>query len=85
MESTELFAFSATFERSPPLPTAPFTHPNNPAGGAAVTGGGTEVTSPLLAGITGLKEKYGRSQDSMVSLEYQQHDFMTAHSYRNSI
>lgn len=64
MESTELFAFSATLERSPPLPTAPFTHPNNPAGAAAVSGSENEVTLPLLAGITGLEEKC-ISQDSV--------------------
>jgi hypothetical protein len=67
MESTELFALSATFERSPPLATAPFTHPNNPAGAAAESGGGTEETSPLLAGITGLEKS---KDDSMVGKKY---------------
>lgn len=65
IESTEFIAFSATFDKIPPLATAPFIHPkipdppeapasNSPPASEAVA---TEVCPcgiPLLGGIAGL-------------------------------
>lgn len=61
IESTELFAFSATREKMPPLvPTAPLTHPNklegtSPMGLASSMAATGVVSLSLLGGITGLQ------------------------------